>query len=210
MSRVQKTMTPSVEQSTWLPGLRRCYSPNFDQRPDGTDIELLVIHNISLPPEKFGTQCIEAFFCNCLNPDADPYFQAIANLRVSAHFLVDRRGQVSQFVSTAQRAWHAGVSNYSGRERCNDFSIGIELEGADLIPYTLAQYNALALLCATLIRNHPTLSAKRIVGHSDIAPGRKTDPGEAFEWSYFNELLAVISATAFLPGWDERIDKGAK
>lgn len=192
MSRTEQLETRSGEKSSWLPGLRKCYSPNFDQRPEGTDIDLLVLHNISLPPEQFGTHCIEAFFCNCLNPDADPYFQSISNLRVSAHFLIDRCGQVSQFVSTDDRAWHAGASAYNGRERCNDFSIGIEMEGADLIPYTQAQYKAVASLCANLIRVYPTLSASRIVGHSDIAPGRKTDPGAAFEWPYFNALLEAF------------------
>lgn len=192
MSRVNQVETGSVEQPRWLPGLRRCYSPNFDQRPEGTQVDLLVLHNISLPPEKFGTQCIEAFFCNCLNPHADPYFQSISNLRVSAHFLIDRRGQVSQFVAMDDRAWHAGVSSYEGRERCNDFSIGIEMEGADLIPYTQAQYKAVAALSATLININPALCANRIVGHSDIAPGRKTDPGAAFDWAYFNDLLAAL------------------
>lgn len=196
MNRIEQLPAESGDQSPWLPGLRKCYSPNFDRRPEGTDIELLVIHNISLPPEKFGTQCIEAFFCNCLNPNADPYFQTISELKVSAHFLIDRQGHISQFVSTAERAWHAGASAYMGRENCNDFSIGIEMEGADLIPYTQAQYKSLALLCATLIRHNPTLCASRIVGHSDIAPGRKTDPGEAFEWSYFKELLTACLDTA--------------
>ncbi|MFK7731702.1 MAG: 1,6-anhydro-N-acetylmuramyl-L-alanine amidase AmpD [Pseudomonadales bacterium] len=194
MSRVEQLANENRGPVSWLPGLRKCYSPNFDQRPEGSDLELLVLHNISLPPEKFGTQCIEAFFCNCLNVDADPYFRTISDLKVSAHFLIDRQGQASQFVSIAERAWHAGVSNYLGRERCNDFSIGIEMEGADLIPYTQAQYQAVAMLCATLIKSNPTLSASGIVGHSDIAPGRKTDPGEAFEWLYFNELLAACLA----------------
>ncbi|MEM8501299.1 MAG: 1,6-anhydro-N-acetylmuramyl-L-alanine amidase AmpD [Pseudomonadota bacterium] len=196
MSSAEPVEERRAEQPRWLPGLRKCYSPNFDQRPEGTDIDLLVIHNISLPPEKFGTQCIEAFFCNCLNQDADPYFQSISALRVSAHFLIDRSGQVSQFVSTGDRAWHAGLSSYEGRERCNDFSIGIEMEGADHIPYTQAQYKAVASLCANLINVYPTLSASRIVGHSDIAPGRKTDPGAAFEWSYFNALLAAVMDNA--------------
>ncbi len=188
MNRVESVI--QIAPAPWLPGVRRCYSPNFDQRPAGAEIELLVLHNISLPPDRFGTQCIEAFFCNCLDPDADPYFRTISDLRVSSHFLIDRRGQCTQFVSTADRAWHAGASEYSGRQRCNDFSIGIEMEGADLIPYTQAQYASVAALCATLISQFPKLNANTIVGHSDIAPDRKTDPGDAFEWSYFQELLA--------------------
>lgn len=173
-----------VDAAGWLqsdlPGFRRVVSPNFDDRPEGADIDLLVIHAISLPPEQFGGPGVEELFTNCLNPDAHPYYAAIASVRVSAHFFVRRDGSLIQFVSCLQRAWHAGVSQWQGRQRCNDFSIGIELEGSDSQPFTDAQYATLRPLVDTL-RTAYFINA--IVGHSDIAPGRKTDPGPCFDWT---------------------------
>ena len=152
--------------------------------------ELLVIHNISLPPGEFGGGFIEQFFQNGLNPDDHPYFQEIATLRVSAHLLIDRRGGITQFVSLNDRAWHAGASSYCGREECNDFSIGIELEGTDDIAYTEAQYSSLAAVTRTIMQHYPHITTEKIAGHSDIAPKRKTDPGESFDWRYYRRLLA--------------------
>lgn len=152
-------------------------------------VELLVIHNISLPPGCFGGDHIEALFTNCLDPSADPYFETIHQLEVSAHFLIRRTGELVQFVSTDERAWHAGVSAWCGRGNCNDFSIGIELEGADDAAYATAQYQALAQLIAVLRQTYPRIASDAIVGHSDIAPGRKTDPGPAFNWRHLRHLL---------------------
>lgn len=168
-----------------LIGARQVTSPNFDARPEGSAIELLVIHGISLPPGEFGGPYIEDLFTNRLNPDTHPFFRAIYQTRVSAHLLIRRDGEVVQFVPFHARAWHAGASNFCGRERCNDFSIGIELEGADDIPYSDAQYHALGEVVAALQSAYPALTRERIVGHCDIAPQRKTDPGPAFEWGRF-------------------------
>jgi AmpD protein len=165
----------------WCQGIRHCPSPNFNQRPDG-EISLLVIHNISLPPGCFGTGKVQQLFQNCLPADEHPYFAGIAELRVSAHFLIERDGGVTQFVSCLDRAWHAGVSQFCGRESCNDFSIGIELEGTDDEPFSEAQYASLIELCRLLQRQFPGITTQRVCGHSDIAPGRKTDPGSAFDW----------------------------
>lgn len=164
----------------WLDEATVVPSPNFDQRPEGTKIDLLVIHAISLPPGEFGGSHIQAFFQNHLDPDLHPYFRTIADLHVSAHFLIDRQGRLSQFVACAHRAWHAGVSVWRGRERCNDFSIGIELEGCDDESFSEAQYATLQPLVTTLCRVYPISG---VVGHSDIAPGRKTDPGPFFDWT---------------------------
>lgn len=183
-------LTVVFSDSGWLQGVRHCYSPNYDARPADTKVDLLVVHSISLPPGKFGTGAVDAFFCNALDCSRHPYFEQLLGLRVSAHFFIDRCGELTQFVSTQQRAWHAGVSKYCGRERCNDFSIGVELEGEDDRPYTQSQYKRLAELSLDIMNNHPAVRPDRIVGHSDIAPGRKTDPGEAFEWAYFNSLLS--------------------
>ncbi|MEL7298720.1 MAG: 1,6-anhydro-N-acetylmuramyl-L-alanine amidase AmpD [Pseudomonadota bacterium] len=161
---------------------RQCPSPNCDARPDDVTLDLIVIHGISLPPGEFGNGCIASFFCNQLDPSAHPYFGEIAELRVSAHLLVERDGSVIQFVSFLDRAWHAGVSSWQGRERCNDFSIGIELEGTDELAYSAAQYATLNTVLAALRTAYPTLTDAAVVGHSDIAPGRKTDPGTAFDW----------------------------
>jgi AmpD protein len=157
-------------------------SPNFDERPEGAAIELLVIHAISLPPGEFGGPGIEALFLNRLDSSAHPYYRTIANLRVSAHFLIRRDGALAQFVPCTRRAWHAGESSWRGRARCNDFSIGIELEGADEVPFEAAQYDTLGALTTALAAVYPLVDA---VGHSDIAPGRKTDPGPFFDWPRF-------------------------
>lgn len=141
-----------------------------------------MVHGISLPPGQFGSGDIEALFTNKLDPTAHPYFAEVAHLEVSAHFLIRRTGEVLQFVSTDERAWHAGVSSWCGREHCNDFSIGIELEGTDDTPYEDAQYNVLVALISVLLNHYPSIRSDAIVGHSDIAPGRKTDPGPAFDW----------------------------
>ena len=162
-----------------LEGVRFVASPNCDARPADARIELIVIHNISLPPGEFGGPGIEDLFLNRLDPAAHAYYAGVAHLRVSAHFLLRRDGAITQFVACGQRAWHAGVSNWRARERCNDFSVGIELEGADEIPFEDAQYTHLAGLIEALTARYPIVD---VTGHSDIAPGRKTDPGNAFEW----------------------------
>jgi len=170
----------AVLDAGWLPAARRVPSPNCDERPADAKVRLVVIHAISLPPDEFGGPGIIQLFTNCLDPEAHPYFREIHGLRVSAHFLVRRDGELIQFVPCSRRAWHAGVSNWLGRENCNDFSIGIELEGCDHSPFEGVQYRTLNRLLAQL-RRHYSLEA--VVGHSDIAPGRKTDPGPCFDWS---------------------------
>ncbi len=168
--------------SGWVAGVEHCPSANCNERPEG-EVSLLVIHNISLPPGQFGTGKVQEFFTSGLHADEHPYFAAIADMRVSAHFFIQRNGAVSQFVSCLQRAWHAGVSCFAGRENCNDFSLGIELEGTDELPFSDAQYQALIALSRQLLEAYPALTLERICGHSDIAPGRKTDPGPAFDWA---------------------------
>ena len=168
----------------WLTLAERILSPNIDDRPEGTAIDLLVIHNISLPPNQFGGGHIAELFTNCLNPAADDYFAEICGLKVSAHLLIDRLGAITQFAPFTQRAWHAGVSQFSGRERCNDFSIGIELEGLEHHPFEGAQYERLRQLIWSIQAAYPTVGD--VVGHSDIAPGRKEDPGRAFRWEFFD------------------------
>ena len=175
----------------WLQGVRHVVSPNCDERPDGSALSLIVVHGISLPPGQFGNGWIDRFFCNDLPADADPYFAAICTLEVSAHVLIGRDGGLTQFVPFAKRAWHAGRSSYCGRSECNDFSVGIELEGTDDLPYTLPQYVALADLIRALRRSYPSLREAEVVGHSDIAPGRKTDPGPAFDWLELHRLLGA-------------------
>jgi AmpD protein len=172
----------------WLAGVRRVRSPNADARPEGTEVTLVVVHGISLPPGHFGGDAIERLFTNHLDPRAHPYFASLRDLRVSAHFLIRRDGALTQFVSCADRAWHAGASRWKGRERCNDYSIGIELEGTDERPYTAKQYARLAALVRRLRRSWPV---RDIAGHSDVAPGRKTDPGPSFDWTRLNRLLAA-------------------
>lgn len=168
---------------------RQVPSPNFDERPDNCRPELIVIHNISLPPGEFGGSAIDAFFTNKLNVAAHPYFAEISNMRVSAHVLIERDGRIVQYVPFTKRAWHAGASCYNGRTACNDFSVGIELEGTDDLPYTDSQYRQLAALIDALLIAYPGLSAERMVGHSDIAPGRKTDPGVSFDWRRLKSSL---------------------
>ncbi len=167
----------------WLTHATRIPSPNFDERANADDISLLVIHCISLPEGEFGNDYIDQLFCNQLNPEAHPYFQRIYQLKVSAHLLIKRDGEIVQYVPFDKRAWHAGVSNYQGRERCNDFSIGIELEGTESMPYLDVQYKQLNAVIDVLLECYPRLSRQHITGHSDIAPERKTDPGAFFDWS---------------------------
>jgi AmpD protein len=169
--------------SGWFTDAEICASPNFDARPAGIGISLVVIHAISLPPGVFGGGYIREFFLNRLDSAAHPYFREIADMKVSAHFLIDRDGHLVQFVSTHSRAWHCGQSTYAGRSACNDFSIGIELEGCDERPFTAAQYARLEPVLNALRRSHPSIAQRAVVGHSDIAPGRKTDPGPHFDWS---------------------------
>ncbi|VFM94976.1 MAG: AmpD protein [Candidatus Kentron sp. G] len=176
----------------WLEGIRRIPSPNHDERPPGCAIDLLVIHAISLPPGEFGGHFIEDLFLNRLDPNAHPFFRTIAELRVSSHLLVRRDGETIQYVPFQERAWHAGVSQFRGRRHCNDFSIGIELEGSDDVPYEDIQYRRLAELSRLLILAWPGIRRDRIVGHGDIAPGRKTDPGKSFEWDFFHQLLGAV------------------
>lgn len=173
----------------WLTGISHIPSPNVDDRSDPDDISLLVIHCISLPPGEFGQDFISQLFCNQLNPDDHAYFKEIHELKVSAHLLIKRDGSCVQYVPFNKRAWHAGVSVYEGRERCNDFSIGIELEGTETVAYTQEQYGQLAQVVKALLKTYPKLSVARITGHSDIAPGRKTDPGPSFIWENLFHLL---------------------
>ena len=174
-----------IDQAQWCP------SPNYNDRPDPADISLLVIHNISLPPGQFGGPYIEDLFLNRLDPEQHPYFQDISQLTVSSHFLIRRDGSVLQFVTCDKRAWHAGVSSFGGRQNCNDFSLGIELEGADDVAYEAAQYDVLIAVTALLQQHYPAITDDRITGHENIAPGRKTDPGPAFDWDgYRRRLLA--------------------
>lgn len=177
----------------FLQQAKQLASPNCDSRPTGVAINLLVIHNISLPPGEFGGGYIEALFTNQLVATAHPYFATILPARLSAHVLIDRAGHLTQFVSFESRAWHAGVSEFQGIKACNDYSIGIELEGTDNTAYTDEQYQSLAQVTRALMRQYPGITLDRIVGHNDIAPGRKTDPGAAFDWTYFRTLLQHTS-----------------
>jgi AmpD protein len=172
-----------------LTGARQVLSPHCDARPAGMAPELLVVHGISLPPGEFGGPWIDRLFTGTLPAEAHPYFSEIAATRVSAHALIRRAGEIVQYVPFGERAWHAGASQYRGRPACNDFSIGIELEGTDDTPYTEVQYQRLAALAAALLACYASLSAQAIVGHSDIAPGRKTDPGASFDWPRWRALL---------------------
>ncbi len=170
-------------------GVRYAPSPNFDERPANTPLSLIVIHNISLPPNEFGGPYIEQLFTNQLDPKEHPYFEEIQNQQVSAHILIRRDGEMIQFVPFNKRAWHAGKSEYKGCENCNDFAVGIELEGTDEKPYEAVQYSVLATLIDSLRMVYPSLSKEEIAGHSDIAPGRKTDPGSAFQWEKLQDQL---------------------
>lgn len=179
-----------TEPEGWLePPARRVESPNHDARPDGCGIDAVILHAISLPPRQYGGGHVERFFCNRLVREIHPYFEGIASLRVSSHFLIDRAGRVVQFVPVARRAWHAGVSHCLGRDRVNDFSVGIELEGCDDESFTRSQYDTLAALILGLRRDYPHLGNDRLFGHSAIAPGRKTDPGPFFDWNGLRERL---------------------
>lgn len=184
----------ALTDDDWLAGARRCPTDNADARPDATRISLLVIHNISLPPGEFGSEAIEAFFCNNLDCSGHSWFEKLRDLRVSAHLLIRRDGEVVQFVPFQDRAWHAGRSVFQGEQECNDFSIGVELEGTDDIAYTGAQYQVLIDVSRRLMASFSAITPDRIVGHEHIAPGRKTDPGAAFDWRYFLEALATMES----------------
>jgi AmpD protein len=178
-------------QNGFMRSAKQVASPNCDSRPPGMDADLIVVHGISLPPGEFGGPWIERLFSNTLPLDVHPYFAEIGELRVSSHLLVARDGALTQFVKFTDRAWHAGESNYNGRTACNDFSIGVELEGVDTLAYEAAQYDTLAEVVAALCDAYPRLSPDRLVGHSDISPGRKTDPGPAFDWERARRCIAA-------------------
>lgn len=183
-------MTTQFEiTSGWLTQTKHVLSPHFNARPDKEDISLLVIHYISLPPEEFGGDFIDLFFSGNLDPTAHPYFEEIKDLRVSAHCLINREGRVTQYVNFEDMAWHAGLSNFEGRKRCNEFSIGIELEGSNNQPFTDMQYRTLVALTQSLMRHYPKITPTRIVGHNHIAPERKIDPGQYFDWTHYHALL---------------------
>lgn len=171
-----------VTSDHWLAPVNRLPSANCNDRPPGADIELVVVHGISLPPGRFGGGFVEALFTNRLDVSADPAFGDLAGVRVSSHLLISRRGAVTQFVPFDRRAWHAGDSSWRGRPGCNDYAVGIELEGTDQQAYTASQYSKLGRVLAALMRRYPRLSPDAVVGHAEIAPGRKTDPGPAFDW----------------------------
>lgn len=172
----------------WIDGIKRVPSPHFDERPEGEIPSLLVIHNISLPPGEFGGPYIDRLFTGTLDPNEHSYFAEIQHLRVSAHCLIRRDGEITQYVSFNKRAWHAGVSQFNGREKCNDFSIGIELEGTDELDFTAKQYRSLKAVTQLLMKNYPIIP-EHITGHSDIAPGRKTDPGPHFDWDLYKKMI---------------------
>ena len=175
-----------------LLGARQVLSPNHDSRPEQQLPDLLVVHCIALPPKEYGGAGIEQLFTNTLNPNEHSYYQGIADLKVSAHLLIRRDGELVQFVNFNKRAWHAGQSSFEGREACNDFSIGVELEGTDTDGYEAIQYQQLAAVSRLLLDYYPTMSLSRITGHETIAPGRKTDPGSGFDWPFFRQLLTQI------------------
>ena len=168
---------------------QRVESPNYDERPDNAEVELIVVHCIALPPKVWGEATIDSFFQNTLDVQDDPYFETIANLRVSAHLLINRQGGLRQYVNLNQRAWHAGTSEFEGKANCNDFSIGIELNGDPDIGYTPSQYLALSQTITAIMQAYPTIGKDSIVGHESIAPGRKTDPGIAFDWDRLKNYL---------------------
>ncbi len=172
-----------IDDKGWLQAVDVVQSPNCDARPYNTEIKLIVIHGISLPPSEFGGGYIQQYFCNQLDSNANDYFSTICDMQVSAHCLIERAGNITQFVSFLNRAWHAGISSWKGEQACNDFSIGIELEGTDELSYTDPQYEQLNALLGSLISHYPAIKNDAICGHSDIAPGRKTDPGPAFDWA---------------------------
>jgi N-acetyl-anhydromuramoyl-L-alanine amidase len=177
-----------IGDSGWFSGATRILSPNCDDRPAGATISLIVVHGISLPPGRFGGDGVQQLFTNALDPAADPYYPGIAHLRVSSHFFIRRDGELQQFVACGLRAWHAGVSSWRGRAACNDYSIGIELEGTDDVPYASSQYRVLAKVARALKGRYPI---RDMVGHSHVAPGRKSDPGPAFDWLRLGRLLGA-------------------
>ena len=183
------TVEFAIDARGWLADVARAESPNHDARPAGAEIRLVVVHGISLPPGEFGGGHVQQFFCNRLDPGGHAYFAEICDLRVSAHCLVERDGRVTQFVSFDERAWHAGESAWRGSMACNDFSVGIELEGCDDVAYEDAQYATLAALIGALRARYPAIDADAVTGHSDIAPGRKTDPGPAFDWPKLRSMI---------------------
>ncbi len=172
-----------INKKGWLTKAEKHISPNFDQRPKNTDIKLIVIHNISLPPENFEPENVKKFFMNELDFKTHKFFQEIRGLKVSSHFVIDRIGKIYQFVSVYDRAWHAGVSSFKNQENCNDFSLGIELIGSDNTPFEDNQYISLNELIEALCNSFPKIKKENIIGHSEIAPGRKSDPGPFFDWS---------------------------
>ena len=178
-------------KSGLMRGARQIASPNFDSRPAGVEADLIVVHGISLPPGEFGGPWIDRLFTNTLPADVHPYFTDVRGVPVSSHLVLQRDGSVTQYVKFTERAWHAGKSAYRGREACNDFSVGVELEGTDTLPYEAAQYDVLAQVVAALCAAYPRLSPDRLAGHSDIAPGRKTDPGPAFDWQLARRLIGA-------------------
>jgi N-acetyl-anhydromuramoyl-L-alanine amidase len=180
--------TPQIIDG-WLQWAEHCPSPNFNSRPENSEISLLVIHNISLPPGEFGGGYVQQFFQNRLDACLHPYFETIAELKVSAHLFIERDGKITQFVPFIARAWHAGSSSFDNVADCNNYSIGIELEGTDELPYSDAQYQALEKVSRQLLLTYPKLTPERITGHSDVAPGRKTDPGPAFDWQRYRNSL---------------------
>lgn len=186
-------MTPAI-QDHWLNIARRVISPNCSDRPVQNDISLLVIHNISLPPGEFGGPHIDALFCNALDGNEHPYFAGICALQVSSHLLIRRDGSVVQYVPFNRKAWHAGRSSFAGRAECNDFSIGIELEGTDATAFTAAQYRRLTDVTLLLMQHYPAITPERITGHQNIAPGRKTDPGPCFDWPHYRQSLQPAHA----------------
>ena len=177
------TKTGLIEEIDYIP------SPNMDERPEGTDIDLLVIHSISLPPNEYGGHWIEKLFTNTLPANEHPYFKEIEGMEVSSHVLIQRDGKIIQFVPFHKRAWHAGESSYDGRATCNDFSIGIELEGTDADTFENEQYQQLVMLIDSLCASYTSITKERIAGHSDISPGRKTDPGTGFDWTILSDRL---------------------
>lgn len=181
-----KLVDGKISVAKWLP------SPNFGARPDDAHISLLVIHNISLPPGEYGGGHIQRFFQNKLDKSRHQYFEKISEMKVSSHLLIERSGKLIQFVNLYDRAWHAGVSSFAGRDNCNDYSIGIELEGCDDDPYSEEQYRVLAEITDCLLENFPQLTPNRITGHENIAPGRKTDPGQAFDWLKYRRLITSV------------------
>lgn len=180
----------TINLQGWINECTQIPSPHFNERPDITDISLLVIHNISLPPNRYGGNYITDLFMGQLDPAEDPYFENIYKMEVSSHFMIRRTGEIIQYVSLFSRAWHAGKSYFDGRENCNDFSIGIELEGTDTDPYTDNQYSSLITLTEAIRSKFPRITKKRITGHCNIAPERKTDPGESFNWNFYLNHLS--------------------